>query len=512
MNSESQQSLSLWLATAKMPEYPSLDRNEIADVCIVGAGIAGMTSAYLLSRAGHRVVVLDDGLIGNGETGRTTAHITAALDDRYWRIEDMHGLEGARLAAESHLAAINRIEAIVREENIDCDFERVDGYLFAPDHRSIEEHRERMEKEQVAAHRAGLTDIQLRTRIPFDAWDSGLVLHFPRQAQFHPLKYLAGLARALDRDGGKIYNRTHVESVEGGSPATVKVDGGTTVVANAVLVCTNASISDYVVTHAKQAPYRTFVVAGRIPHGSVPKALFWDDDDPYHYVRTQQTDNALYDYLIVGGEDHKTGHEDDAANRFAALEAWTSKRFPMVESYDYRWSGQVLEPFDYLSFTGRNPDGAENIYMHSGDSGNGITHGVMGAVLLSDLVLGRASPWARVYDPKRISLKSAREFIKENVDVAVQFKDYVAPAEAESGGEIPLGEGRVLLRDGKRIAAYRDDEGVLHERSAVCTHLKCIVHWNSLEKSWDCPCHGSRFTPHGVVLNGPAISPLEEIE
>ncbi|MEX2283602.1 MAG: FAD-dependent oxidoreductase [Gemmatimonadota bacterium] len=511
MKSESHQSLSLWLATAKMPEYPRLERDEIADVCVVGAGIAGMTAAYLLSRSGQRVVVLDDGLIGNGETGRTTAHITAALDDRYWRIEEMHGLEGARLAAESHLAAIHRAEAIVREEKIECDFSRVDGYLFAPEQRSQDDHRVRMEKELPAAHRAGLTDIRLVTRIPFEFRDSGLALHFPRQAQFHPLKFLAGLARAIERDGGKIYNRTHVEGVEGGSPAKVKIDGGSTVVANAVLVCTNASISDYVVTHAKQAPYRTFVVAGRIPRGSVPAALYWDDDDPYHYVRTQPAENALYDYLIVGGEDHKTGHEDDAEVRFAALESWSRAHFPMVESFDYHWSGQVLEPFDYLSFTGRNPDGAENVYLHSGDSGNGITHGIMGAVLLADLVLGRESMWASLYDPKRISLKSAPEFIKENVDVAVQFKDYVRPGDAANAAEIPLGEGRVLLKDGKRIAAFRDDEGVLHERSAVCTHLKCIVHWNSLEKSWDCPCHGSRFSPVGIVLNGPAISPLEEI-
>ncbi len=511
MKSESHQSLSLWLATASMPKYPRLGRDEVADVCVVGAGIAGMTAAHLLAKAGQRVVVLDDGLIGNGETGRTTAHITAALDDRYWRIEGMHGAEGARLAAESHLAAIHRAEAIVREENIACDFLRVDGYLFAPDDRSQEEHRARMEKELPAAHRAGLTDLQLLKRVPFEFWDSGLALHFPRQAQFHPLKFLAGLARAIERDGGKIYNGTHVEGVEGGAPATVKVEGGVTVVANAVLVCTNASISDYVETHAKQAPYRTFVVAGRIPRGSVPNGLYWDDDNPYHYVRVQEAENQLYDYLIVGGEDHKTGHKDDADARFAALESWTRARFPMVESFDYRWSGQVLEPFDYLSFTGRNPDGAENVYMHSGDSGNGITHGIMGAILLTDLVLGRDNPWARVYDPKRISLKSAPEFIKENVDVAVQFKDYLIAAEVASAAEIPLGEGRLLVRHKKRIAAYRDDEGVLHERSAVCTHLKCIVHWNSLEKSWDCPCHGSRFDPQGKVLNGPAISPLEEV-
>jgi glycine/D-amino acid oxidase-like deaminating enzyme/nitrite reductase/ring-hydroxylating ferredoxin subunit len=510
MESESGQTLSLWLATASVPEYPKLRRNEVADVCVIGAGIAGMTSAYLLAKAGQRVVVLDDGAIGNGETGRTTAHITAALDDRYWRIEGMHGEEGARLAASSHLAAINRAEAIVREEGIACDFERVAGYLFAPDDRSPEEHRARMDKELPAAHRAGLTDIELVTRAPLDFWDTGPALHFPGQAQFHPIKFLAGLAQSISDNGGKIYNQSHVDGVEGGSPAKVKV-GKHTVTANSVLVCTNASITDYVVTHAKQAPYRTFVVAGRIPKGSVPHALYWDDADPYHYVRVQSVENELYDYLIVGGEDHKTGHKDDAEARFGALEEWSLKHFPIVESFDYYWSGQVLEPFDYLSFTGPTPDGSENVYMHSGDSGNGITHGIMAGVLLSDFAMGRENPWSKLYDPKRISLKSAAEFIKENVDVAVQFKDYIRPAEAPSATDIPLGEGRVLVRDGKRIAAFRDDQGTLHERSAVCTHLRCIVHWNSLEKSWDCPCHGSRFDPMGKVLNGPAVGPLEEV-
>jgi glycine/D-amino acid oxidase-like deaminating enzyme len=509
MKPESGQSLSLWHATGEMPEFPRLEADTVADVCVIGAGIAGMCAAYMLAKAGQRVVVLDDGAIGNGETGRTTAHITAALDDRYWRIEDMHGTEGATYAAASHTAAINRVELIVQEEGIDCDFMRVDGYLFAPETRAASEHRSNMEKELEAAGRAGLSDLSIVERIPIDFWHSGLALRFPRQAQFHPLKFLAGLASCIERDGGRVFCNSHVESVEGGTPTTTKVESGGKVSANAVLVCTNASISDYVITHAKQAPYRTFVVAGRVPKGSVPQGLYWDDADPYHYVRSYSAENSAYDFLIVGGEDYKTGHKDDAGERFAALQEWTRKRFPMVESFDYCWSGQVLEPFDYLSFTGPTPAGDQNVYMHSGDSGNGITHGVLAGVLLTDLVLGRDNPWAKLYNPARISLKAAPEFLKQNVDVATQFRDYVRPAEAEEAAEIPLGEGRVIRRGGKRIAAYRSPENVLHERSAVCTHLKCIVHWNSLEKSWDCPCHGSRFDPYGTVLNGPAISGLE---
>ena len=512
MKAESGQSLTLWQATVDMPEFPRLEADTVADVCVIGAGIAGMCAAYLLAKAGQRVVVLDDGVVGNGETGRTTAHITAALDDRYWRIEGMHGTEGARHAAESHTAAINRVELIVQEEGIDCDFTRVDGYLFAPETRPASEHRENMGKEVEAAERAGLSDLTIVERIPIDFWHSGVALRFPRQAQFHPLKFLAGLAQCIERDGGRIFCNTHVEGVEGGTPTKTKVDGGITVSANAALVCTNASISDYVITHAKQAPYRTFVVAGRVPKDTIPFGLFWDDDDPYHYVRLQPAENSAYDYLIVGGEDHKTGHKDDAGERFVALQEWTRSRFPMVESFDYCWSGQVLEPFDYLSFTGPTPAGDPNVFMHSGDSGNGITHGVIAGVLLSDLVLGRENPWAKLYDPARISLKAAPEFLKQNVDVAAQFRDYVRPGEVEDASEIPLAEGRIIRRGGKRIAAYRAPDNVLHERSAVCTHLKCIVHWNSLEKSWDCPCHGSRFDPFGAVLNGPAISGLEPVD
>ena len=512
MKAEGQQTQTLWLDTASVPTYKKLDGNTEVDVCVIGAGIAGMTVAYQLARAGRRVLVLDDGTVGNGETGRTTAHITTALDDRYYAIESMHGSEGARLAAESHMAALNRAETIIREEGIDCDFRKVDGYLFAPDGVSREAFQRIVEKEVEATRHAGITNIEVVHKAPFSFWDTGTAIRFPEQAQFHPLKFLAALARCIERDGGRICGNTHVESVEGGSQVKVKTQDGHTVLAGAAAVCTNASISDYVQTHAKQAPYRTFVVTARVPRDSVPHGLYWTDADPYHYIRLQPGTDDSFDWLIVGGEDHKTGHKDDAEVRFAALETWTRSKFPMVEDFEHHWSGQVLEPFDYLAFTGQTPDGSENVYMHSGDSGNGITHGLMAGILLSALILKHDHPWARLYDPRRISLKAAAEFIKQNVDVAIQFRDYVRPAEAPSAAAIPPGEGRVLFRDNKRIAAYRDEAGKLHERSAVCTHLKCIVHWNTLEKSWDCPCHGSRFDPKGKVLNGPAISPLEEIE
>ena len=502
MPTTSGETTSIWTATAEVPKYQPLNEDLTVDVCIVGAGIAGMTTAYTLAKGGQRVCVIDDGDIGSCETGRTTAHITAALDDRYYNIESMHGEDGARIAAESHMAAVNRAEEISRLENIDCDFMRVDGFLFLADH-----HPDKLlEDELEATHRAGISDTELVERAPLAFFDTDMCLRFPRQGQFHPLKFLAGLARCIERDGGKIYTGSHVDEVKDGAPPTVKV-GKHTVTARAVVVATNASISDFLVTHAKQEPYRTFVIGARVPKGSVPALLLWDTPDPYHYIRIQPLDD--HDVLIVGGEDHKTGHKDDGDERFQAIEEWTRERFPMIESIEYRWSGQVLEPVDYMSFTGVTP-GGENVYMHSGDSGNGITHGIMAGIMLPELILKGSHPWAELYKPSRISLRSAGTLIKHNVDAMIQFADYIKPPESIEG--IGRGEGRVIMRHGKRIAAYRDDDGMLHERSAVCTHLKCIVDWNSTEKSWDCPCHGSRFDPYGKVLNGPAIAPLAEPE
>ncbi|MGQ0816010.1 MAG: FAD-dependent oxidoreductase [Gemmatimonadota bacterium] len=490
---------SVWVQTAELPAFAPLAEDISCDVCIVGAGIAGMTTAYSLAKAGKRVVVLDDGGIGSGETGRTTAHLTAALDDRYYSIESMHGEDGARLAADSHMAAINRIEEICNVESIACDFIRLDGYLFLAPGDSAE----MLRKEHEAVQRAGITDTTLVERAPLDFWNTGPCLKFPRQAQFHPLRFLAGLAHCIQRAGGRIYSGSRVTEIKDGAPCKVTTSAGRKVTCSHVVVATNASVSDYVVTHLKQAPYRTYVIGVSIPKQSLPAILLWDTPDPYHYIRIQP--NSDHDVLIVGGEDHKTGHADDATTRLGRLESWTRERFPMADQLLYYWSGQIMEPFDYLAFTGRSP-GAQNVYMHGGDSGNGITHGAMAGILLTDLILGRRNPWAQLYDPNRISLRAAPEFIKQQADVMLQYAKYVLPGESLDG--LQPGEGRVILRGAHRVAAYRDDDGVLHECSAVCTHLNCIVQWNSIEKSWDCPCHGSRFDPYGNVLNGPAIASL----
>lgn len=504
MKTDAKGTVSLWMATAEIPEGERLARDESADVCVVGAGISGLTAAYLLARAGRSVVVLDDGPIAGGETCRTTAHLSNVIDDSYHWIEQVHGEEGARLAAESHTAAIARIEAIVREEGIRCDFGRVDGYLFNP----REGKQEDLAAEEEAARRAGVRVAPL-PRVPWDFFDTGPCLQFPGQAQFHPLRYMAGLADALRAAGGRIFTGAHASEIQGGAPARVVTGNGPAVTAAAIIVATNSPVSTRIAIHTKQAPYRTYVIGARVPAGSIPRGLYWDTLSPYHYVRLQRAETPDSEVLIVGGEDHKTGHEGNPSDRHQSLERWTRERFPMVRGIDFRWSGQVMETVDGVAFIGKSPGaGDENVYLATGDSGMGMTHGTIAGMLLTDLIAGRENPWARLYDPARISLRAAGEFAKENLDVALQYVSRAAPGDVGDASEIPPGAGAVMRRGLKPIAAYRDAGGSLHELSAVCTHLGCIVRWNPMERSWDCPCHGSRFDPQGKVLNGPAIDPL----
>ncbi|MDQ2889258.1 MAG: FAD-dependent oxidoreductase [Gemmatimonadota bacterium] len=514
MRSDSGATESLWMGTIDAPSFPALGDDARTHVCVIGAGIAGMSAAYMLARAGKAVVVIDDGPIGGGETGRTTAHLSNALDDRYAKLKKLFGEQGARHAAESHSTAIQRIEAIVDLEGIDCDFERVDGFLFlAPgDKRAL------LTDELEASHVAGLTDTGLFERAPLDAFDTGVTLRFPRQGQFHVMKYLSGLAAAITRDGGRIYCGTRATSVEDGTPAKVTTADGHTILADDVIVATNSPVNDWMVMHTKQAPYRTYAIAVRVPKGSVPRLLLWDTGDPYHYVRIHPADKhdaqkhqADHDFLIVGGEDHKTGQAEDTDERFNRLERWTRERFPMAGEVAYRWSGQVLEPVDGLAFIGKNPGSDEHIYIATGDSGHGIAHGTIAGILLTDLITGVDNPWTVIYDPSRISFRSAPDYARENINVAEQYSAWLTAGDVGNPDEIPNDSGAVVRRGMRKIAVYRDANGYVTECSAVCTHLYCIVDWNDTEKTWDCPCHGSRFDRYGKVVNGPAIQDLQPV-
>ena len=509
--------LSLWEATSDAGRLDPLRQDVDADVCIVGAGISGLSVAYTLALAKREVVVIDDGLIGRGMTARTTAHLVNALDDRYFDLEKLHGHEGARLAAESHTAAIDRVEKIVSDEKIDCGFERVEGYLFDPPNESSSQ----LEEEFEACRRAGIS-VKWADSAPIDNFHTGRAIQFPRQAQFHPLKYLQGLTNAIRREGGRIFTGSKVTEAEGGDAAHVKTADGFTVRAQSIVVATNSPINDRYVIHTKQAPYTTYVIGLRVPKGSATHALFWDTAEragmldqggpiPYHYVRVARSADDESEILVVGGEDHKTAQGDNFDPRFERLEQWARDRWPDSREVAFRWSGQVMEPVDGLAFIGRNPADRNNVYIVTGDSGNGMTHGTLAGLIIPELIRRGDHPWAKLYDPSRVRVRAAVDFAKENINVAEQFFDYFTGSEA-SLDQLGQGEGATIRRGIHKVAAYRDESGTLREFSAVCPHLKCIVHWNRTEKTWDCPCHGSRFDALGHVLNGPAIADLKPIK
>src|SRR5256714_7838418 len=419
--------LSFWEATAEESALHPLRENTGCDVCIVGAGIAGLSVAYELSLRGQQVIVVDDGAIGRGMTGRTTAHLVNALDDRYDELEKDHGEDGARMAAQSHRAGIDWIETVANRENIDCNYERVDGYLFEPPNESLKN----LEKEFDACRRAGL-EVDWVKNAPIEAFDTHRAIKFPRQGQIHPLKYLQGLADSIVRRGGQIYTGTRVEETTGGDNARVTTANKLTVTTKAIVVASNTPINDRYVIHTKQAPYTTYVIGLQVKRSEITHALFWDTAEragmetgigpvPYHYVRVAKGHSAGYEILIVGGEDHKTGQADDFEQRFQRLEDWARVRWPKAGEVAFQWSGQVMEPVDGMGYIGRNPADEDNVYIVTGDSGNGMTHGTIAGMLIPELIRRGDHAWAKLYDPSRITLRTTPDFAKENLNVAPQY-------------------------------------------------------------------------------------------
>ncbi len=485
-----------------------LTRDRTTDVCVVGAGIAGLTTAYLLARAGREVIVLDAAAIAGGESWRTTAHLVNALDRGWSTLVATHGEDHARCAAKSHTAAIETIGRIAREEGIDCDFARVDGYLFA----ATADDSDALAAERDAAHAAGLGDVELLPRVPLAGVETGACLRFPGQGRAHATRYLRGLAAAARRHGATLATPVQAIDVQDGDALRVHTAAGPTVTAGAVVVATNTPFSSRFAIHTKQAAYRTYAIAAGVPHGAIGDALYWDTEDPFHYVRLSPGTGGE-DVLIVGGEDHKTGQDDQGhSSRFARLESWMRTRFPAVGRVTARWSGQVTESMDGLAFIG--PIDAESrLFVITGDSGNGYTHGTIGGLLLSDLIAGRLNPWSATYDPSRVRLRALPTFAQENLNVARQLGDWIQRGSATDTAHVPPGTGAIVRRGLTPVAVYRDPAGQLRERSAVCPHLGCIVRWNAGERSWDCPCHGSRFDPTGRVMHGPAhrdLAPVSE--
>ncbi|MFA6237695.1 MAG: FAD-dependent oxidoreductase [Bacteriovorax sp.] len=513
------ESISSWMETIQLPAFPPLNQDIDVDVCIVGGGIAGLTIAYQLLHSGKKVCVLEGYEIGSGQSGRTTAHFTYALDERYHKLEKIHGEKGTQFVAESHQAALKKVDEIIRREHIECDLEKINGYLFCSDESyvnySLQSKREKcheyLNKELEATLRAGLSDVYITEKIPFDSFDPGPALCYPNQLQLNPLKYLNGLADCILKKGGKIFTNSHVVEIKGGEAAYVRLQNNHIVTCESIVVATNTPVNDLVAIHTKQASYRSYVIGLEIPEGIMIKGLFWDSEDPYHYVRLEKKDGHHHEILLVGGEDHKTGQNDNPESSYTRLENWTRKRFPKAGRIIYKWSGHVLEPVDGLAYIGHNPLDKENVYVVTGHSGNGMTYSVIAAMLITDLILGRENHWKNIYSPSRISLGSAGNYIRENANVLAQYKDWFVEPQFDELEDVPPDEG-VIFRDGLQIiAAYKDHHGNFEFNSAVCPHLGGIVHWNSSEKSWDCPCHGSSFNCHGNVIKGPANVDLSPV-
>lgn len=506
MSVSKERTVSLWMETDVAPDAPQLRSDERADVAVVGSGIAGLSTAYELALQGQDVVVLDRGPIGKGMTSRTTAHLVAICDDGFDPYISRRGKEAAKLFYQSQSEAVNRIEAVQQEESISCNFRRLDGFLFpaiGSDDTST------LTKELEAGRSIGVK-MESARGVPFKGQDATRCLRYPDLATFHPLRYLRGLARALIARQARLYADTVVESVEEDeNGVTLLTDRGNTIRARAAVIATNSPISDRVAIHSKQAPYRTYAMAFTIPRGEMKDGLYWDTLDPYHYVRLQPGPGTT-DYLIVGGADHKTGEADDAWVRFEGLESWIRGLVPAVGRETHRWSGQIMDTIDYTGFIGRNP-GSKNVYVATGDSGQGITHGVVASLLIPALIVKGGSPWEELYDPSRKAPSGITSFITENLTAVKNFAEYIAPGELKSVDELKPGHGAIIREGLTKVAAYRDEEGRLHRRSAACTHLGCHVHWNSLERCWDCPCHGSHFAVDGTALNAPAVAQLAPV-
>jgi glycine/D-amino acid oxidase-like deaminating enzyme/nitrite reductase/ring-hydroxylating ferredoxin subunit len=490
---------SLWSSSATSPTFPALTTDVEVDVAVIGGGITGLTAATLLALSGRRVCLVEARRLGSGVSHRSTAHLTEAVDTRYHQIEASFGREGARLVAESSRAAIEKVAELAAKLSLPCDLVRRPGYLFT----EKDDDLAMLQKEHAAARRAGLP-VELVDEAPLSFETKG-ALRFPDQAQLHIVRYMDGLAAAAQANGAQIFEESRVVTIDDGEPCVVHLERGPSIRARSVLVATHAPLNR-VFLQTKIAAYRSYVLAFR--DVALQDGLFWDTQDPYHYFSSYMIDGVPY--LIVGGEDHKTGATTKTEEHLDSLHAWSRQRFA-VRAPTYRWSAQVEEPVDGLPFIGRNSL-SEHVFVATGFGGNGTTFGTVAAMIVTDLVNGRRNAWSELYAATRVKpLSSAATYVGENVDFPMHlFSDRLHPPDARSPAEIRPGEGKTIRLRGERLAVYRDPQGALHAVSSVCTHLGCLVKFNNAEKTWDCPCHGSRFGTDGAVLDGPATRPLSK--
>lgn len=493
---------SYWMQTTPPTSWPRLTEDISVDVAVIGGGIAGLTAASEIKARGQSVIVLEADRVAAGVTGYTTAKLTALHTLKYGHIEKHFGGAGARIYAESQQAAIDHIAAKVAAENIDCDFESQSAYTYALGADEIEA----IHAEVAAATRAGLAaSFVSEVALPYDVAGA---IRLDDQAQFHPRKYLLHLAAAVPGNGCAIYERTRVLDVNEGSPCTVKTESAV-VTAGQVIVATHFPILDRAMLFTRLEPHRDVVVAGPIDATEAPDGMYISTEANTRSVRTAPFGDGRR-LLIVTGEPWKPGHETDVASRYAKLAAWTTEHFGVTD-FTHRWSTQDNSTTDRVPYIGPLHAGATNTYVATGFGGWGMSNGTLSGLILADLVAGTDNPWAALYDPRRVKpATEAKTFLAANFDVAKRFVgDRLKTSYADSVDEVAVGAGAVVRIDGEKVAVHRDDSGALHAVSAVCTHLGCIVAFNNAEKSWDCPCHGSRFDADGAILQGPANAPLQ---
>jgi len=498
------ETLPYWADSASIPIFKKADHDLDVEVLVVGAGITGLMTAYRLVQAGRSVAVIERARCADVDTGHTSAHLTMVTDVRLSELAQAFGNDHAQAAWDAGLAAIAEIESISRDEEIDCDFEWVDGYLHAPNGKQGEEETNDFRHEAQVARDLGF-DATFVDSIPLM---DGPGIRFDNQARIHPRKFLAGVAKAIRAKGGEIYEHSPAEEFAA-DPPRIKVNGHWLRGQDIVIATHNplvglSSTTSAMLFQTKLALYTSYVVAGRVPAGRVPDALFWDTAIPYHFLRIER--HRDHDLVIFGGEDHKTGQVSDTKDRYHQLERTLASRVPGI-SFTHRWSGQVIETPDGLPYIGKVSD---HQYVATGFSGNGLTFGTASAIIISDAICDRQNPWAELFDPERSAIRrGVWDYLKENADYPYYLiRDRFAGTEGRSLRSVRPGQGRIIEYQGATVAAYRDANGKLTLRSATCTHMGCRVAWNEGARTWDCPCHGSRFTPEGDVLSGPAEAPL----
>lgn len=496
---------SLWQDTTQdIRERSARPERTVFDVVIAGAGVTGITTGLLLQKAGKSVLIAEAKSIGFGTSGGTTAHLNTMLDTPYHIMIKKFGEKDAQLVAQSVKQALALIRKNIEEYSIDCNYRELDGYLFSRDEKQTEELENILKASQTCGVEAEWAE-DLDIPIPY-----GKAVRFRGQASFHPTRYLAALAEAFERSGGILMENCRVTAVKEDSPLTISTNNGT-FSARDFIYATHIPPGVNLL-HFRCAPYRSYAIAARVKENfRYPDALVYDMDNPYHYYRMQEIDGQLY--FIAGGEDHKTGHEENTEQCFRKLEAHVKKYFP-IDTVSNQWSSQYFEPADGLPYIGHLPGNGQNIYVATGFGGNGMVYSAVAAITLKDMLVEDESQYGDLYDPNRIEIVAGfNNIVKEAADVAGKFFKKVLPADKLSAlNELAPGEARVVKFEGQRIAVYRDEKGRVFAIDSACTHIKCDVTWNNAEKSWDCPCHGSRFSYTGEMLTAPARKDLEIVE